>query len=1434
MLRFRRVGAFALALALIAPLASSQPAAVRAQSIGPRARVAYELSLPHGQRAIVFSNGVAQIYSKDRKKVQTRLIPPSLNSNDESVRGGGLPDKATLMAMLGKEPAHPYEQNRLIVVYRAGVSPSQDTTVIEKSTLVELRRAAANHQASALTPQYTNDATVNRALAGLGVDRSDRLFKQFNKSMLAGMHNAVRMQNGTQTIDFSNAYRLHMVGSSVFHAVQTLSKLPSVAYVSPDWTVESMNAPSIPLGAQAVTESRVRAQSLSMPRQTMSTTSLTPADVPINYATTSSLQSMLNAPSDDVVAAYDEIQRHYHQLPGQGEIVTNVSIGDLDDASVANNPNDPCSFYASVFGPTTEIVAGQRYLNLPSMPLIPTYTADSSGNLSGQGEVCGTDPFLDEIGLDFSMMAPLPHQLQRAGEQGNGITDLIGIAPGAQYRLIVPASFSPTFSDIDAALLGAALQTPRPNVITASLGFGYDQYGFSGRYLEDDPLSEAIVASIVQNYHIVVCISSGDGTRTFTTVAIGPSGGTTPTDVIANGGTPTNLNDVAFSGAPSRDFDSGSIDAGGTTLDDIFASPPQFTANATIKAQHAFAETRWTGFTNFSSGFGSRVNVSAPSDNLIALTHAFGGADDAVAVVVSGGTSGSSPEIAAASAVVLQVARLTGHPFSDPVKLRAFLESTGTAVPNVSQADTTLQVGPQIDLRRAVESLLTKAGAADSPRVPRVAVEQRRNLGNRDGAFESDTDPSNIDLQNGILGGSGTDRDEYAWITIAPDWEFVSPNATYSLKVAGTNKVIATTPWARLLPATILNAGGFPLVSPSTRTVKLTYEAKVGMKPVSTTFSLTFGPSDATSEAVLAPLVPSVTTGSTIPVTYDLSTARFVSNPVLLVSEPGRVDDVTGQLFHPIMTIPLTAIKGTIQVPVSSLHGGGIYGFGMYVNQTNLPYHSDYSFTRVVPQLANASRPAAPLLASNGSAPGHFLEIPYGDSFQVSYNVSNVPGATGAALEISAAGPTAWRIYNPFNNPNGSEKDNNGVDAGSVYYAAGGGVSGTITLNAKTIGLDPTMNHVVRVIPMKGGVAAGEGSDVSTVTMDGVFASDGGFVNNGFGVNGSGLDGFITSGQQTASGQILTSLDTFDQTNNSIVQTVASGSNSVYFTNGWGIYGGDIGLYGLFSESSQLSNYNLLNTVAAGNVGNAWTPPFSQSTFIISEGAANQANDNAAFIAYDTTGAKNDNYRVFTSQIASNTFSPAYDVSAPLATFGLPSVFGFAEDTATNTGVAIATDFFANCGAPTLITVDLTNGATSSFTGVGTGFPYGIAIDSTTGKAAVPTLCDGTLGIYNLATKTASQVTLPGALNGFYSSADQAHNLFLVEQTTNPDFIHNNNSLSGVLVYDENGNLQKEISKFNLFGVFLTINANNLQVNQSHRKGYLIGPGDQQLAPFGY
>jgi len=131
------------------------------------------------------------------------------------------------------------------------------------------------------------------------------------------------------------------------------------------------------------------------------------AGVPSNFALASSAQSLLNAPGTDAAAAFDEIDRQFHQLPGQGEIITNVSLGDLDDASVVKNFNDPAASMPP-FRSTTVMIGGQRYLNWPSMPLIPTYTSNQSGQLSGSGEVCGIDPFLGEVGLDFSMMAPLP------------------------------------------------------------------------------------------------------------------------------------------------------------------------------------------------------------------------------------------------------------------------------------------------------------------------------------------------------------------------------------------------------------------------------------------------------------------------------------------------------------------------------------------------------------------------------------------------------------------------------------------------------------------------------------------------------------------------------------------------------------------------------------------------------------------------------------------------------------------------------------------------------------------------------------------------------------------------------------------------------------------------------------------------------------------
>jgi len=1388
-----------------------------ASDAGSRApTIAYSLDLPDGQTAKVFSNGVAAVFSKDRRKVQFRAFPVT-PQYDEMAGQTGLPDKAELIADLAAGAKELYANGRVLVVFASGVTGTSD--------VVSGRGAA-----------FTNDATTNDSLAGLGVDRSERLFRTFNRENLAVMHADAEAGLARPLVNFSNAYRLHLKsGASVRQAVTALLQSPAVVYASPDFRVSSTQAVSIPIPAGAL--GPLTAGGGQRP--------LSSSSIPSNHALASSAQSLLNAPGVDAAAAFDEIDRQFHQLPGQGEIITNVSLGDLDDASAVNNSKDPCNFYATVFGPTTVVIGGQRYLNWPSMPLIPTYTSNQSGQLNGSGEVCGIDPYLGEVGLDFSMMAPLPHGLQRAGAVGSGLTDLLGIAPGASYRLVVPAPEGPfvSISDIDGSLLGAAMQSPPPSVITASLGFGVDQFGFSGRYLEDDPLTEAIIASLVHK-NIVVTVSSGDGLRTFTNAAVPPSGGSVPTLVVQRGGRPSDLNDVAFSGAPSRDFDSGSIDVGGTTLDDINSAPPQDPANAGLASQHAFPETRWNGFTNFSSGYGSRVNVAAPSDNVLGFSHPFGGAADAVQVNLSGGTSASAPETAAAAAVVLQVSRLTGHPFRSPVQVRNFLAQTGTPIPKVPQSDVTNSIGPQINVRRAVEKLLQQAGLAVSPSVARVAIAQRRNFGLFDAAFLTATDPAKIDLQGPVssVDGTNTDRNAKAWITIAPDWEGLPPDAQFALSVGG--RTIASTPWARLLPEQILGAAGLPLASTSSRTVHLTYRASLGGEQLAQArFALTFGPADPTIRGMLAPLVPAVVTGPTIPVTYDLTGVRNVASPTLLVSEPGRTNPATGFVYRAIYSLPLSALTGTAQVPVSALRGGGIYGINIqFGNVKGSPLNSDFAYTRVAP--AGSTRPPAPLLAQNDSKPGHFLEVPYGGSFQLSWDVSGTENAAGATLEVSAAGPGALNDWNPFNNPNGSERDQNGADTGSVAFVPLPGVKGTVTLNAKKLGLVPTMNHVVRVLPTRSGeadgeaagevgtAAAGEASEVSTITMDGVLAADGGFANNGFGIDQHGNHGFLTSEQQLADGTVLTSLETFDQSTNAILKTVGSEKNALYFTNGWGIWGSSLGLFGLFDLSTSANAYNLLN-LANGTVGRSWTPPFPD-TLQIGEGAANQADDHAAFLAYDSTAPSNSAaWRLFTSDITTNTFGPLIDLSPAVASMGFPVLNCVGQNTGTNQASTPATDFNNFCGPPTIVTADLGTGTLSSFPGVTSGFAYGMAVDTITNRAVVPTICDGLAGIYDLGKKTGVAVNPKGSVN-IYPAIDATRGLIVMDQVVPADFGVNNNAMSSAVVMDERGNVLATLEQFFFFNTFLTIGANNLQLNPATRTAYTLGPGQQELEPFAY
>src|SRR5262249_19298742 len=156
-----------------------------------------------------------------------------------------------------------------------------------------------------------------------------------------------------------------------------------------------------------------------------------------------------------------------------------------------------------------------------------------------------------------------------------------------------------------------------------------------------DPVLQSVIASIVQQYHIVVTISANDGTRLFTPTAVGPDGGSTATNTTRDPSATTDINDDQNSTTPSQVLDSGAIAVGGTTLDDTTAVSPQ--TGGPLSHNPTFATTRTDGGGNFSSGFGSRIIVSAPSDGIAVFEHASHGSAQEVVPVLNGGTSASAP-----------------------------------------------------------------------------------------------------------------------------------------------------------------------------------------------------------------------------------------------------------------------------------------------------------------------------------------------------------------------------------------------------------------------------------------------------------------------------------------------------------------------------------------------------------------------------------------------------------------------------------------------------------------------------------------------------------------------------------------------------------------------------------------------------------------------
>lgn len=1339
--------------------------------------------------------------------------------------------------------------------------PGAVVVALSDATVDGARTASPNgHQ---LRAAHTTNAQVNNALRAVKATSMEALFGAVTPARIKTLSTSAGHRLGADAIDLSRLYVVHVTGTTAENAANRLRATAGVAYAEPNFYVSPMDTNPVPLpawvartaGKQPATRTPGAGQSGTSTTPPTSAASATADDaLPTNVGLQSSLQSYLNASGVDLSGAYTDIVRRFGQIPGQGENITNVSLGDLTDQSMA----DAGDSYVQSWGPTTVVDGGQRYLDVPSMPRIPTYTVDLNGGVNPLGAVENVDPTLGEVLLDFSVMSPLPHDRQRPGAQGSGATDLLGIAPGANYRLVEPAQ--PTFANILTAMVAASQQTPKPDVITASLGYGTDVTGYAGRYLEDDPVVRSVVAGLVQHDGIVMTISANDGTRMYTPAAVGPDGGSTPTNLPRNRDVPTTVADDAMSTTPSVVPDSGAIDVGGTTLDDTVAVPPQ--SGTRLSGTGTFAESRLDGATAFSSGFGTRVNVSAPSDNIVALNHACCSASSAV-TVLSGGTSASAPMTAAAAADVLQVARLTGHPM-DPMSVRALLEQTGRAVATQPQIDRDLHVGPQIDVTRAVEKVLggpSTAPLAPSTAIVRLSVAHRDTIGDAGANFVEFADPNAIDLSGPSDGAGGTTGEGVMGpITIGVDTTGVPQHGpvSYALRV-GSRVFTSTTPSIRLLPAELLAAAGQPLVSEANRTITVHVEVRQGTGEVLATASqtLTFGPTDGKHSMVQAPVVaPVVAAGKPVPVRYDVRGLRAVDyagralldNPVLAVSSVNHWSPFAAPMYRIAYSTPITADHGTVMVPASVFAaGGGVYGVSIEQN-TEAQMMGAVAAFRVAGG-DSTQRPAAPTIAASGTALGHqAVTNRTAPTFKLAWDAGQVAGATGATLEISAPGPTLFGLYNTFTNQSGSVRDNNGVDSGSSYFGSLPAVSGTATFDPRALGLQSSLVYAVRVIATKHGHPVGQASASSTLEYDDGLAPDGTTVND-FDVKPDGTAAVAA-----------TTVDEFGNPVDSGVYrynpaTATYGQTYVRDNTGDGAFQ----VFGVDPERHRM--LAILNPWS-GSVQHLLTYDTQSGQQV-----ADVPID--AFTGYNILGGRLDEQRHEAELLAwaadgTDTILP---VNMDTGTLGTPipadngttprSYHVFDVDGATGK-VDLAGQYLSDlCVSRSgkYTTVDLNSGQAAPMTLTGK-CVTGVAADQeghaqlTLGPLSVfsggshSLLPEAHLQSMDESTGVSAPAQDLQAKSPIFPVVDPIHHVLVVAFLGGPDYQVNNNGMSAVGVYDLKTGAQISFSeRFNLIptafssfdaAVGVIENERGIQLDPATRTGWTYGPGDNQIEQFTY
>lgn len=443
-------------------------------------------------------------------------------------------------------------------------------------------------------------------------------------------------------------------------------------------------------------------------------------------------------------------------------------------------------------------------------------------------------------------------------------------------------------------------------------------------------------------------------------------------------------------------------------------------------------------------------------------------------------------------------------------------------------------------------------------------------------------------------------------------------------------------------------------------------------------------------------------------------------------------------------------------------------------------------------------------------------------------------------LEVSFGSPNDFENFNPFNNPNGSTLDADGVDTGSVYHQALGGTSGTIALDPRTLGVLPGVLHSMRVLATNGSAVIGEASDTSAFEMDGVSPPDGGTVFS-HGLNVAGNDGLlmsvqlgcVTIGQNTtfanapfalATGHTSGSAAmTFDQTSLQITNPAVTTSPDC--DSQPTILANDTGL--LYDRGARA--FAAIHTVGSspslqyvpfptGAIPNdiSFEPgvpsfPDAQALLFV-EGqdfvGGNSSASTAAFFGFRRLFTAVNQGTAFAFDLNTLATTPVMTID-DFASMTVPTVVGQAYDATTNIGYYAVADLYNGDVPATILAVNYAAQTHSVFStggeGLGNGYASGVqflALDPATRKLLFVNDSSNDnrqleFHVIDLNTKAVSFVTPPsyaGAANLDEVLADPVNGLYIVVERFRGIDSFDLTRPSGIDFFDEIGTLVKRVA----------------------------------------